>query len=64
MILLTEKMILKKRKGEDGHKVFSVRLTDDRVAKLDQLSADTGKSRNELITMCIDFAMEHCEVIE
>ena len=54
-------VISKKMKGEDGHKVFSVRLKDTTVEKLDELAQKTYRSRNDLINMLLDFAMEYCE---
>ena len=39
------------KKGEDGHKVVSVRMKDSTIARLDELSAQTNRSRNELINM-------------
>ena len=55
-------VITPKLKGEDGHKVFSIRLKDETVARLDYISKQTNRSRNDLINMLLDFAMEHCEI--
>ena len=56
-------MILKKKlKGEDGYKTFSIRIKEETVEKLDELSSVTNRSRNELINILLDFAIEHCEV--
>ncbi len=63
MILAESKMLLQRRKGEDGFKSFSVRLREDTVAKLDDIASQTGKSRNELVAACIDFALDHCEIV-
>lgn len=58
-----EKLIISKRmKGEDGHKVFSIRIKDETVARLDELSNKTNRSRNDLISLLLDYAIEHCEV--
>ena len=57
-------IITKKLKGEDGHKVFSVRIKEETVAKLDEIAKITNRSRNDLINMLLDFAMEYCEVNE
>ena len=54
----------KKLKGEDGYKVFSVRIKDETVKKLDTLAAQSGRSRNELINLLLGFALENCEVAE
>lgn len=64
---MDEKLIIKKRskvKGEDGYKTFSVRIKDETVEKLDKLSEETGRSRNELIGMMIEFGIENCEIAE
>ncbi len=63
---MDEKLIIKKRskvKGEDGYKTFSVRIKDETVEKLDKLSEETGRSRNELIGMMIEFGIENCEIV-
>ena len=45
-------------KGEDGHKVVSVRMKDETMARLDELSAQTNRSRNEFINMLLEAALE------
>ena len=60
---MKEKLILKKKmKGEDGFKTFSIRIKDETVEKLDDLSAKTDRSRNELIGILLDYAIANCEV--
>lgn len=61
---MAERLIIKKKslKGEDGYKTFSIRIKDETVAALDQLSKQTNRSRNELINILLDFAIEHSEV--
>lgn len=46
-------------KGDDGHKVFSVRIKDATVNKLDEISIQTNRSRNELINMMLEFALDN-----
>jgi predicted transcriptional regulator len=59
-----DKLIITKKgvKGEDGYKVFSIRIKDELVEKLDQLAQQTNRSRNDLINTLLDFAVEHSEV--
>lgn len=52
------------RKGEDGHKVVSVRMKDSTIASLDALSEQTNRSRNELINMLLEAALEDVTVEE
>lgn len=54
----------KKPKGEDGHKVFSIRIKDEIVTQLEEICARTGHSRNELISMFLEYALENCEIEE
>ncbi len=64
---MDEKLIIKKKdklKGCDGYKVFSVRIKDETVEKLDEISLKTNRSRNELINTLLDFALEKCEIEE
>ena len=58
------KLIINKKalRGDDGYKVFSVRLKDDMVARLDRMADETNRSRNELISLLLAFAVENCEI--
>ncbi len=59
-----EKLIIKhkKPKGEDGYRVFSIRIREELVAKIDDISARTGHSRNELIGIFIEYALDRCMI--
>ena len=61
---MKEKLIIKKKglRGEDGYKTFSVRIKEETVASLEQLAEQTNRSRNEIINILLDFAIENCEV--
>ena len=62
---MKDKLIIKKKslKGEDGYKTFSVRIKEETVDMLDDLSQKTTRSRNDLINILIDFAINNCEVL-
>ena len=64
MISVKDKLIITKKsvKGEDGYKVFSIRIRDELVEKLDHLAQQTNRSRNDLINTLLDFAVQHSEV--
>ena len=49
-------------KGEDGYQTFSIRMKDSLKARIEALSEETGRSRNELIILFIEYAINHCEV--
>ena len=61
---MKEKLIISKKslKGEDGYKTFSIRIKDETVTKLDILANETNRSRNELINILLDYAIENSEV--
>ena len=52
----------KSPKGEDGHKVFSIRIKEETVAKIDNISEKSGRSRNELIGLFLEYAIERCKI--
>jgi len=65
VIILDKILKIKKKdqlKGEDGHKTFSVRLKDEIVIKLDEMSVISNRSRNELINILLDYAINHAEI--
>lgn len=52
----------KRPKGEDAYKIFSIRVQEDIIARVDDISAQTGRSRNELISLFIEYALDRCVV--
>ena len=52
------------RKGDDGYKVVSVRMREEMLAQLDDLSAKTNRSRNELINLLLESAIRIVKVEE
>lgn len=52
------------RKGDDGHKIVSVRMKDETLERLEELSVQTNRSRNELINMLLVAALEDVRVID
>ena len=64
---MTKEITIKKkinRKGDDGYKIVSVRMKDEMIDKLDTLSAITNRSRNELINILLESAIDIVKVEE
>ena len=63
-VILKKKLVIKKKalKGEDGYKTFSIRIKDETVDRLNELAKKTNRTRNELINILLDYAMNECEV--
>ena len=49
----------KKYAGETT--VVSLRLPKDLLREIDEIAQQTGRNRNEVLTMCLEFALEHKE---
>ena len=58
--------IKSKRKlhGDDGYSVFSIRIRTDIKDKIDKIATDSGYSRNSLIETFLEYAADHCEIID
>ncbi|MBR4291398.1 MAG: ribbon-helix-helix protein, CopG family [Oscillospiraceae bacterium] len=64
---MAEEIKIKKKvakRGDDGYKIVSVRMKDELIDKLDQLSADTNRSRNELINLLLEASVDIVKVVE
>ncbi|MCH5317010.1 MAG: ribbon-helix-helix protein, CopG family [Eubacterium sp.] len=61
---MDEKLVISKKnlRGDDGYKTFSVRIKEETVNDLEELSKKTNRSRNELINILLNYAIENCEV--
>lgn len=42
--------------------VVSTRLTNELVHELDKIAEHTGRTRNEIIQTCLEFAVENLEI--
>ena len=52
------------KKGDDGYKVVSVRMKDETIEKLERISDQTNRSRNEIINMLLEKAVEIVKISE
>ncbi len=52
------------KKGDDGYKIVSVRMKDELISHLEELSAKTNRSRNELINLLLEAAVENVTIEE
>ena len=64
---MAEEIRIKKkaaRRGDDGYKIVSVRMKDELSEKLDVLSAQSNRSRNELINILLSSAVDLVKIEE
>lgn len=62
---MAEEIKIKKKvakRGDDGYKIVSVRMKDELLEKLERLSVDTNRSRNELINLLLEAAVDIVKV--
>ncbi len=52
------------RHGDDGYKIVSVRMKDELLERLDKLSAESNRSRNELINILLAAAVDIVKIEE
>ena len=50
---------VKKYIGESA--VISMRLPRDMLQEIDAIAADTGRTRNEVLALCVEFALNHLD---
>ena len=54
-------IITKKYSGEST--VISMRISKAMLADIGKLAAETGRTRNELMALGLEFALKHIEII-
>lgn len=52
------------RKGDDGYRIVSVRMKETLLERLDALSAKSNCSRNELINLLLESAVDIVKIDE
>lgn len=60
-ITLTKKVV---GRGDDGHKIISVRMRDELIEQLDALAQQTNRSRNEVINLLLASAVSIVSIEE
>lgn len=53
-------IISKKYRGDSS--VVSVRLPNDLVDAIDSIAKDAGRTRNDIIQQCLEFAVDNLEI--
>lgn len=57
-----EILTIKARKYQGETEVVSARLPSDLVKELNLIAKKTGRSRNEIIEICLTYAVEHVKI--
>ena len=57
----TPKFEIPVKKYTGASTVVSFRLPKDMLRDVDEVAARTGRTRNEVLSLCVEFALEHLE---
>ena len=57
-----KKLIIPSKKYTGETAVVSARLPLDLIKKLDEICDATGRTKNEVIQMCIEFSVDNIEI--
>ena len=57
-----KKLEIKAKKYRGDSAVVSLRLPTDLIAKLDSISKETGRTRNEIVQLCLEFSVENLDI--
>lgn len=56
------KVMPKKYTGEST--VVSMRMPRDMLGEIDEIAVTTGYTRTELMTLCLEFSLQHMEIVQ
>ncbi len=59
-----KKLVIPSKKYRGDSMVVSTRLPNELVSNLDKIAEQTGRTRNEIMQMCLEFAVENLEIKE
>lgn len=61
---MDKKLIITSKKYRGETMVVSTRLTNELVEQLDKIAEKTGRTRNDIIQTCLEFAVDNLEIKE
>ncbi len=57
-----KKLVISAKKYIGETAVVSARLPNDLIKKVDDICEATGRTRNEVVQMCLEFAVDNIEI--
>lgn len=57
-----KKLIISSKKYRGATGVLSTRIPKDLIEKLDKIAEETGRTRNEIVQKCLEFAVDNLEL--
>lgn len=59
-----KKLIIRPHRYAGETTVISLRLPKEMLAIIDRAAQDTGRTRNEIVVLSMEFALEHMEITD
>ena len=57
------KLYIRPKKYTGESTVVSMRMPKDLIEEVDRIAKATGRTRSELMAVCLEFAMRHMEIV-
>ncbi len=62
MSVTEKKLVIRSRKYSAETSVTSIRLPKDLLTAIDAVATETGRTRNEILVMSIEFALSNMQI--
>lgn len=62
--MATDKFYVKSKTYTGNTSVISIRVSNELITKIEEVSKDTGRPRNEIISMALEYALNNIEVVK
>ena len=59
-----KKFVIPSKRYKGDTSVVSARLPNDMIKDLDNIAENTGRNRNEIIMMCLEYAIDNLDTDE
>ena len=59
---MSKNIIRINKRGDDGYKLISVRIKENTLRKIEELSGKSNRSRNEIINIILENSVDDVEV--
>lgn len=60
--MVDKKLIISPRKYKGETSVVSARLPIDMIKALDKIAENTGRNRNEIVALCLEYALDNLTI--
>lgn len=57
-----KKLVISTKKYTGETAVISARIPNDLIKEIDDICETTGRTRNEIVQMCLEFAVDNLEI--